>query len=644
MFSHRYICVLCFCCSLAVQANDFTDEQEVLFSDLPSVFTASRHQQPVTQAPASVDIISADQIRRYGWRTLGAIINSLPGFLNTYERAYQHLGVRGFAPPGDYNTRILLLIDGHRVNENLQDYAGIGRDFLIDVENIDRVEIVRGPGSALYGSSAFFAVINVITKRGRDLQGVQLAGELASFDSHRGQVRLGKKFSNGLETLLTGSFFHSDGHSQLTFPDVGTAHNLDEEQVERLFNKTTWGNFTLSGGFMQRKKLIPVNLTGTSFNQPNTFYRDRRAYVDLNYHHIFQDDWEITGRLFWDRYQFDDELHNRNAPTNVDIWHGEWFGGEALVSHTFFERLRLTIGGEYRRNYRLEMANHDISPFAQYANNRLHSSIYAGYLQTELTLLDNLHLNAGFRYNYSDYYGDTINPRIGLIYSPWQSTTLKLLYGAAFRAPSTYEQFYSCCGGGFIGNSSLRPETIDTYEMVLEHQINPYLDVRFSHYYNQIENLISLTSGAVQQFQNSGNANTYGIESQLQFHYQGLEGKLSYSYVHSRIDTSDPAPNAAAHMVKFNLTAPLITEKLFAGLEVQYISDRLAQAGGPTINDYTVSNLSITSENWLKGLKIDGAIYNLFDSHYSDPATPDQSVRIIPQDGRNLRIRISYEF
>jgi iron complex outermembrane receptor protein len=644
MLFPRCIGIVCLCYGITTQAADFVDEQDTLFTELPSVFTASRHLQPVTNAPASVDIISANQIRRYGWRTLGAIINSLPGFLNTYERAYQHVGVRGFAPPGDYNTRVLLLIDGHRVNENLQDYAGMGRDFLIDVENIDRVEVVRGPGSALYGSSAFFAVINVITQRGRDLQGVQLAGELASFDSHRGQVRLGKKFSNGLETLITGSFYHSDGHERLTFPGVGTAQNLDEEQVERLFNKTTWGDFTLSGGLMQRKKFIPTGFTSVTFNEPGTFFRDRRAYADLNYHHFFQGDWEVTGRLFWDRYQFNDELHILNAATNVDTWHGEWFGGEVLVSHTFFERLRLTIGSEYRRNYLQRMNNHDISPFTQYADNRLHSSVYAGYLHTELELLDNLHLNAGFRYNYSDSYGDTMNPRVALVYSPWQQTTLKLLYGTAFRAPSTYEMFYNCCANSFIGNPDLQPETIDTYEFIWEQHLNPYLDFRLSHFYNQIKNLISQTGNTVQQFKNSGGATAYGIESLLQFHFQDIEGKLSYTYLHSQTDTSNPAPNAATHMLKFNLSAPLIQEKLFAGVEVHYISDRLAKAGGPSIDDYTVTNLSITSQNWLPGLKIDGGLYNLFDSHYSDPATPDQIPDTIPQDGRNLRIRISYEF
>jgi len=141
MLIRRYLCISCLCFGLNLQAADFADEQAVLFDELPSVFTASRHLQPVTHAPAAVDIISAKQIRRYGWRTLGVIINSLPGFLNTYERAYQHIGVRGFAPPGDYNTRVLLLIDGHRVNENLQDYPGMGRDFLVDVENIKRVEV-----------------------------------------------------------------------------------------------------------------------------------------------------------------------------------------------------------------------------------------------------------------------------------------------------------------------------------------------------------------------------------------------------------------------------------------------------------------------------------------------------------------------
>lgn len=154
--------------------------EDLLFQDIPSVLTASKYEQKVTEAPSSVSIVTAAEIRRYGYRTLADILRSVRGFYTTYDRQNQYLGVRGFGRPGDANTRILVLLDGARVNNNIFDVAGIGSEFNIDVDLIDRVEIVRGPGSSLYGSNAFFAVVNVITRRGRDLQGVELAAAAGS--------------------------------------------------------------------------------------------------------------------------------------------------------------------------------------------------------------------------------------------------------------------------------------------------------------------------------------------------------------------------------------------------------------------------------------------------------------------------------
>lgn len=627
-----------------------TDEQSLLFDEQPSVFTASRHEQPVTKAPASVDVITAEHIKRYGWRTVSAMLGSLPGFLSTYDRAYNHVGVRGFAPPGDYNTRILVLIDGHRVNENLQDYAGLGRDFLVDVDNIERVEVVRGPASSLYGSSALFAVVNVITQRGRDLQGTRLSGDLASFGSHQGQVSHGQKFANGLEGLLSASFYHSDGHENLSYPGLGNSRNQDGEQVERLSGKLGWGDFTLSGAWMGRKKYLPTGTTGTGFGEVDTNYRDHRAYADLNYHHNFDNDWNLTSRLFWDSYEFDDVLPYRLRTNqrifNRDQWLGQWFGGEALLSHTFFEQHRLTLGSEYRRNYSQLMLNQDQQPYRPYADNRLSNSIYGVYLQDEWSINQDLSLQAGGRYDYYDSFGGTFNPRLGLIYQTFTNTTLKLLYGTAFRAPNTFESFYTCCQGSmpWIGNASLRPEQIKTYEIVIEQRLLEHLDLRISPFYNRLSNLIELavSPGGTRQFRNYGNAEVHGLESQLQLHIDDIESHLSYTYQQSRSAAAD-SPNAPSHMIKFNLSAPLLPEKLFAGLEVQYVSQRQTIAGQKA-DSYTITNLSLSSRHWLPGVELSGGFYNIFNERYVDPSSPPLLPDTIAQDGRNYRLRISLEF
>ncbi len=129
------------------------------------------------------------------------------GFYVTYDRNYSYLGIRGYGPSGDYNSRIAVMIDGHRLNDNIFDAALVGSEFPIDADLIDRVEVIRGPNSSMYVASDFLGVINIITKRGRDLQKVSVAGEAASYGSYRGRVSYGNKFSNGLELLLSSSFY-----------------------------------------------------------------------------------------------------------------------------------------------------------------------------------------------------------------------------------------------------------------------------------------------------------------------------------------------------------------------------------------------------------------------------------------------------
>src|SRR6202790_4508910 len=224
-------------------ARDLLDKslEDLLSIEVHSVYSASGFTQKVTEAPASVTIITAEEIRKHGYRTLADILRNVPGFYVTYDRNYSYLGMRGYGPPGDYNSRIAVLIDGHRLNDNLYDGALIGTEFPIDVDLIERVEVIRGPNSSLYVASAFLGVVSVITKRGKDMPGVSGAGEVASYGTYKGRVSYGNTFNNGLELLLSGSFFDSHGQDQLFFPTFdtpatnnGNALNADDDQSRQL--------------------------------------------------------------------------------------------------------------------------------------------------------------------------------------------------------------------------------------------------------------------------------------------------------------------------------------------------------------------------------------------------------------------------
>src|SRR5262249_18801199 len=139
------------------------------------VYSASKHMQSAHAAPSSVTIITAEDIQNFGYGNLADILRSAPGFYVTYDRDYSFVGVRGFGRLGDWNDRILVLIDDHRINNNVLGQAMVGNEFPVDVDMIERVEIVRGPSSSLYGDSAFFAVINVITRTSEEVNNWELS-------------------------------------------------------------------------------------------------------------------------------------------------------------------------------------------------------------------------------------------------------------------------------------------------------------------------------------------------------------------------------------------------------------------------------------------------------------------------------------
>ncbi len=133
--------------------------EATLFDEIPSVYGAAKYDQKVNEAPAAITIITAEQIKKYGYRTFAQVLDSVPGLFTTDDRNYGYLGIRGFNRPGDYNTRVLILIDNHRMNDAVYDQGAIGTEAPIDVDVIDRVEIIKGPASSLYGTNAFFGVI-----------------------------------------------------------------------------------------------------------------------------------------------------------------------------------------------------------------------------------------------------------------------------------------------------------------------------------------------------------------------------------------------------------------------------------------------------------------------------------------------------
>jgi outer membrane cobalamin receptor len=167
---------------------------------------ASKYEQRQNAVAAAASVITRNEIKTFGWRTLAEALNSLPGVHITYDRQYTYIGSRGFGLPGDFNTRLLVLINGNRLNDATYDSALLGREFPLDIDLIERIEFIPGPGGAVYGRNAIFGVVNVITRAGIDVDGAELAAAYQDPQSlWHGRATWGKVLDNGADVLLSVS-------------------------------------------------------------------------------------------------------------------------------------------------------------------------------------------------------------------------------------------------------------------------------------------------------------------------------------------------------------------------------------------------------------------------------------------------------
>jgi iron complex outermembrane receptor protein len=619
------------------------------------VVSASRHVEDAKVAPSAVTVITADEISRYGWRTMADILNSVRGFFTSYDRNYAYLGVRGFSRPGDQGARVLLMINGHRTNDNVYGGAAMGTDFPLDIDLIERIEIVRGPSSSLYGANAFFAIINVITRRPRHAPAeIESSGATSSYLTRTGRLTLsGERDKNS--GLLSGTLYRSEGNPDLFYPEYATpatnnGHSLDSDRDSSFatFADVQLGSFRLQALGSSRQKTVPTGAYATNFNDPRTRVTDTNAYFDAGYHHETSSQTSIDVRAHYDAFQHHgtyalDMLSQQFV--GYDQGRGNWVGTDLAIGQQLGKH-RITVGGDYQYSINSDQENH--YPFGgaiiEPLNDHRTPSSAGVYGQAEIALASKLKINAGGRFDWFSTFGSMVSPRVAVIFLPTSKTSLRYIYGQAFNAPTSFELYHSD-GVAYTSNPLLKPELIRSNEVILEHDLARWLRFSADAFYNQMRNLIDtrLDPGSgLMQFVNVNHDSGRGLEFELEAkRASGLRTRVSYTLADSQDDLLHARlANAPLHMAKLNAAIP-VGKRTFAGVELQYTSPQRSFQD-TRVGDALVANFTVSTKPLWQGFEFAASCYNLLDRRYFTPTGVGLVQPAILQDGRTFRFKITH--
>lgn len=635
--------------------------EELMEVRVEKVSSASKYEQRVTRAPATVTVVTGEEIAGFGHRTLADVLATVRGLYTTNDGNYTYLGMRGFLRPGDYNIRSLVLVDGHRINDNVYDGAFLARDSGINLDLVERVEVIRGPSSSVYGSSAFFGIVNVVTKK--DLEGTRVTAEGGTLGTQRGAIDFGTRLKGGLKLLLSATAYHSDGRDSIYYPEFdparsaepraangGHADGADGERAYTFYARAEYGGLVATASASRRLKTVPTASFGTVFNSPLERTRDDRAYLDLHYTRPLGADTDLRLRGAYDSYAYrgDYPYADPAAPTalayfNKDETLGQWATLEAETTHRFAGRHTLVAGAEYRQNLHQDQVNFDdTAPPAPYVADHRSSAHYGVYVQGDFALAPSLTLSAGLRRDeYPEGFGGTTNPRAALIWQASRQTVLKALYGEAFRAPNVYERHYYP-----LTPATLGPETIRMGELVLEHYFRTGLRASVSAYRYHLSDLIEQAVDASDEyfFMNRASAHARGVELELDGRLDcGWTLRASYARQRTEDAQGRVLTGSPRDLAKLNLLTPGLFGRVTAGFEAQYQSAVATLAGG-SAPSFVVCNLNLTAPRVFGRVDLSLGVYNLFGTRHAFPGAAEHLQDTLQQEGRTARLKAVYRF
>jgi iron complex outermembrane receptor protein len=653
-----------------------------------TVTTSTQTSVALNKAPSNIYTFTGDEIRRYGIRNLNELLSTLvPGVINTEDGDESISSFRGVAT--DNNAKVLMLVDGHKINP--QWAKGATPEFELGfLEDIDKVEVIVGPGSALYGSGATIGVVNIITKTAE--KGNRFSAYTSYGTGNYAQVDASAavKMNNDLSVSMSLGVFKSDGYPRRdgSSNDNSPLYISKHPMSDRLGIKVNYKNTEVSTRYTSFGRslynTIQNPLKANPYEIWDYFYAEIRQLVKIN------DQLNIRLGGAYDAHQT--RRFDYLKGFKVRAIGENHISGNAKVSWIPSDKTCIIIGGEYSKdafgadwygdNYQIsptfDTTSKTININPTYANRMItpyKRDAYGGYGQITQNISDKISLLGGFRYDYiyapNQSKNSAITPRVGIVYTPIPKLTTKLMFSTGFRqamAVLTDPDKY------FIGNAAnyseiSTPEQIYSTELSVSYLINQYLNASVNLFYNRFNNLHNLapadTSGPHKggtHFVSAGTMDFKGVEATIWCKIANrLTAKFIQQYVSPGSKVEDPyhvfvLPTDKNQLMFYpeNTTKFLLDVQIWSWLSANtnlvivyknygYNSKSVVTSSG----QYTIlnANIVINTRKFIKGdLILSG--YNLLDANplIPMPTAPGTGTNMVPIAGRNFNISYRMSF
>jgi outer membrane receptor for ferrienterochelin and colicin len=662
-----------------------------------TISIAAGKAQKLEEAPGIVSVITAEEIQRLGARTLADVLKTVPGFeVLTDTLGRDRIVARGVisSSTGGSSENVLILFNGHRLNEEINGGATF-INLTLPMVHVKRVEIIRGPGSALFGANAFLAVINIVTASADDIDGVEVSAGGGSYATQEYYVRAGRRFGDlGLAGFV--QYTDTQGPQLLLSADAQAVRDQqlarfgvppssrtpgrtrDDRRSIEADGQATYKGLTVNGRIRAEHS---GGFIGPQNNLGDTELDTRQFLFDVSYRYALGQRGSVMSKFSFTQSEFSTLFDTFPPGFTLPLPDGRIialpqgaildfdsssrrFGGEVILDYEVFKRNYFTLGIslEHESTFGLQTrANVDlVSALPLPGLQRVPTNftggggrdIFSVFVQNIWYLVPTVSVTLGVRYDHYSDFGDTVDPRVGLVWHFAPDFYAKLLYGSAFRAPSFFELSAGIPALNFRGNPDLQPSTLQTAEAALGYTHEQW-SVGVNYFYTRIRNYLILTNPSSTidlaqpvTFINGPDIDVQGIELEARVRFLEHIGFVNYTYQHpEERGTRARLPNVPAHLANLGLTAQFGKHvSVTPALLIRGSRPRLAADPRRDVPAYALMNVTLIAKNFWRTLELSGTLYNLFDVDYVDPAGLNTVPGDYPRPGRSVFVKATYKF